>query len=157
VKPGVTCYPNLARRALELDLLQFPGTTFSFRSGKELVYRLHLSPSAASRIYTCDLHVRPGPHPPEIFVVHPDLKALASGRALPHVYPHAGKGAKLCLWRPGKHEWHASMKLSETYVPWTVQWLWYFEDWLQTGEWAGGGEHPATDNDRRRGTKKAAR
>jgi len=157
MRPGVTYYPNLARRALELDLLQFPGTTFSFRSGKELVYRMKLSPSAASRIYTCDLHVRPGACHPEVIVVDPNLKVLASGRSLPHVYPHAGKGAKLCLWRPQQQEWHASMKLSETYVPWTVQWLWYFELWLQSGEWVGGGEHPPTEKNKRRRTRKTIR
>jgi hypothetical protein len=149
LQPGVTSYPNLAQRALELDLLQFPGTTFSFRSGTKLVYRLKLSPTPASRVYTCDLHVRPGHSHPEVSVVHPDLKALASGKALPHVYPHAGIGTKLCLWHPRKREWHPSMKLSETYVPWTVRWLWYFEDWLQSGEWAGGGEHPPAATGRR--------
>lgn len=151
MRPGVSRYPNLARRALEIDLLKFPGTTYSFRSGKELVYRLMLSPSAVSRIYTCELHVRPGACFPEVIVVHPDLKVLAAGKTLPHIYPHKGKGTKLCLWLPDKREWHSSMKLSETFVPWTVQWLWYFEDWLHSGEWAGGGDHPRDgDHGRRR-------
>lgn len=34
------------------------------------------------------------------------------------------------------------MKLSDTYIAWTAEWLGYFEDWLATGEWAGGGRHP---------------
>lgn len=150
MKPDAISYPNLARRALELDLLQIPGTTYSFRSGRELVYRLHLSPSAVSRIYTCDLHVRPGASPPEMIVLQPDLKSLASGKSLPHIYPYRGSGTRLCLWRPGKREWNPTMKLSETYVPWTLEWLWYFEDWLRSGEWTGGGEHPPEENKRRR-------
>lgn len=34
------------------------------------------------------------------------------------------------------------MKLVDTYIAWTSEWLWHFEDWLITGVWAGGGEHP---------------
>jgi len=34
------------------------------------------------------------------------------------------------------------MKLVDTYIAWTSEWLWHFEDWLTTGVWAGGGEHP---------------
>jgi hypothetical protein len=34
------------------------------------------------------------------------------------------------------------MKLNETYLPWTSEWLDYFEEWLVTDVWAGGGAHP---------------
>lgn len=140
-------YPNLARRVAELDLLQIPNTTYSFMSGRELVYRFELSPTVASRVYTCELHVKPGYQHPEMIVVAPNLKALASGKKLPHIYPFAGKGTRLCLWKPKNREWDPAMKLSETYIAWTLRWLWYFEDWLQSGEWAGEGEHP--DSSRR--------
>ncbi len=45
-------------------------------------------------------------------------------------------------WMPKKREWRPQMQLSDTYIAWTAEWLWYFEDWLATGIWAGGGEHP---------------
>jgi hypothetical protein len=34
------------------------------------------------------------------------------------------------------------MLIDQTFVPWTALWLFYFEDWLTTNEWRGGGEHP---------------
>jgi len=34
------------------------------------------------------------------------------------------------------------LKLTQTLIPWTAEWLWYFEDWLTTRDWAGGGMHP---------------
>jgi hypothetical protein len=34
------------------------------------------------------------------------------------------------------------MMIANTIVPWSVLWLFYFEDWLCTGEWSGGGVHP---------------
>ncbi len=34
------------------------------------------------------------------------------------------------------------MRLDQTIVPWTALWLFYFEEWLESNEWKGGGEHP---------------
>ncbi|MGO9685863.1 MAG: hypothetical protein ACLPTZ_25385 [Beijerinckiaceae bacterium] len=76
---------------------------------------------------------------PDVFVEAPDLNALAGGRALPHIYHDP---TRLCLYLPGKPEWAAWMRLDQTIVPWTLMWLFYFEDWLPSGEWRGGGEHP---------------
>jgi hypothetical protein len=76
-------------------------------------------------------------------ILKPDLRVLAGGKKLPHIYPYEGKGTRLCLWKPRYKEWDWSMKLSQTYIPWTVEWLWYFEEWLQSGIWAGGGDHPS--------------
>jgi hypothetical protein len=36
------------------------------------------------------------------------------------------------------------MFIDKTIVPWCYLWLFYFEDWLATGEWKGGGIHPET-------------
>jgi len=134
--------PNLAERLLDLSSLGIPGSMYKFNSGQELVFRVELSPSAASRIYTCELHVPPGKTAPKLIVIEPDLKVLAEGRKLPHTYPYAGKGVWLCLWKPKFNEWNWRMRLSDTYIPWALQWLWYFEDWLHSDDWAGGGDHP---------------
>jgi hypothetical protein len=77
-----------------------------------------------------------------MLVLSPDLTTLADEAALPHVYPNSGPGTKLCLWWPKQREWLPQMKLVDTYIAWTAEWLWHFEDWLATGVWAGGGEHP---------------
>ena len=36
-----------------------------------------------------------------------------------------------------------STRISETIVPWTFLWLWYFEEWLASDVWKGGGVHPS--------------
>jgi len=46
------------------------------------------------------------------------------------------------------------MRLDQTVVPWTALWLLYFEEWLFSGEWAGGGLHPIM---RERGSVRARR
>jgi hypothetical protein len=34
------------------------------------------------------------------------------------------------------------MMLDQSIVPWTALWLFYFEEWLESNDWKGGGEHP---------------
>lgn len=120
----------------------------TFLSGRALHYRFHLAPSEFGRTYECELRMRPGATAPEMYVLKPDLVALAGEAKIPHFYPGKGPGIHLCLWRPKKREWSPQMRLSETYLAWTAQWLWYFEDWLATGTWNGGGDHPAPDKRR---------
>lgn len=77
---------------------------------------------------------------PQIFIDTPDLHKLADGRALPHVY--SDKPPKLCLYLPGAFEWSRQHRIDQTIVPWTALWLFYFEEWLWSDDWKGGGMHP---------------
>lgn len=136
--------PNLAQRHAELQALGWPEATLDFVQGRALRFGFKMAPTQWSRIYRCSLVIYPAQFP-ELFVMEPDLKVLAAGRALPHTYPHEGAGTKLCLWLPKDREWSAHMRLDETYLPWAAEWLDYFEEWLTTGEWTGGGAHPSTE------------
>ena len=73
-------------------------------------------------------------------VVSPDLNELADGRHLPHVY--STKPVRLCLFDPQTAEWSPGASIADTIVPWTYEWLFYFEEWLVSDEWKGGGRHP---------------
>ena len=77
---------------------------------------------------------------PRAYVDDPDLIALAGGRRLPHVYQQ--QPPCLCLYLPDTEEWAPNMRIVDTIVPWSILWLFYFEDWLETNEWKGGGVHP---------------
>jgi hypothetical protein len=50
---------------------------------------------------------------------------------------------------PRADEWRNWMRIDQTIVPWTALWLFYFEDWLVSDLWKGGGEHPAESKERR--------
>ncbi|HHA1433722.1 TPA: hypothetical protein ACOEET_002638, partial [Enterobacter hormaechei subsp. hoffmannii] len=43
--------------------------------------------------------------------------------------------------------WVPQYQLSETILPWASLWLFYFEQWLHSGIWEGGGAHPNDDDD----------
>lgn len=134
--------PTLSQRRWELDRLELQGARTEIRSGRELFFYFSVSPGSFSRVYQCTLHVKTGRSFPYVIVRSPNLVELAGDRQIPHIYPHEGRGTKLCLWWPAAQEWNLKMKLGDTYIPWTVEWLGYFEDWLVTEKWGGGGKHP---------------
>lgn len=139
--------PNLAQRHAELKALAWPEATLEFVQGRELRFGFKVAPSPLSRVYRCLLKLYAARFP-ELFVLEPDPRMLAGGRKLPHIYPHDGRGTKLCLWLPKAGEWSQSMRLDDTYLPWAAEWLDYFEEWLTTDVWAGGGAHPEPRNKR---------
>lgn len=112
-------------------------------------------PTPLSREYSVQVVFRRG-EPPSVFILAPDLSKLAGGRPLPHVYHDP---LRLCLVLPGTKEWSGTMRIDQTFVPWTTTWLFYFEEWLVSDEWKGGGEHPGTTSSghRARRLRRAAR
>jgi hypothetical protein len=79
---------------------------------------------------------------PRVFVRDPDINALAGDREIPHVYKDP---LHLCLYLPGSGEWDGTMRIDQTFVPWALVWLYYFEEWLSSNEWKGGGVHPGEE------------
>lgn len=110
-----------------------------------LIWDYRDRPTPLTREYSMRITFQRG-ETPLVFVVDPDLAALASGRSLPHVYHDP---LRLCLTLPGTREWTGAMRIDQTFVPWATMWLYYFEDWLISDEWKGGGKHPdPTDSER---------
>ena len=69
---------------------------------------------------------------------------------VPHHYPNriCSEQPVLCLYDPLKFEWLPVDAISETIVPWTIDWLACYEVWLATGDWTGGGRHPEPNRGR---------
>lgn len=95
-------------------------------------------PTPLSREYSMRVAQQRG-QTPQVFVLSPDLQHLAGERRLPHVYRDP---LRLCLTLPGTREWTGTMRIDQTFVPWATTWLYYFEEWLISDDWKGGGEHP---------------
>lgn len=134
--------PTLAQRVMEMRRLPFPDARLEMRRGKELRFHFSISPGRYGRLYDCVLQILAGERPPRMFVMRPDLVELSGGIHPPHLYDHDGSGALLCLYWPKNGEWDARLKLANTYIAWTAEWLWYFEQWLKDGQWLAGGAHP---------------
>jgi len=107
-----------------------------------LEWRFCAQPTPLSRSYQVALVLeREGT--PDVRVVDPNLRLLASGHDLPHIYQNPDR---LCLYLPGTGQWNASKRLDLTIIPWTHLWLLYFEEWLVSDDWKGGGRHPEEDH-----------
>lgn len=75
--------------------------------------------------------------PPRVWPRSPKIKLR--GKDSP---PHYNFDGTLCLFCPdGPHggEWTHDKAIAHTIVPWTSKWLFFYEAWLMTGEWLGGG------------------
>lgn len=72
---------------------------------------------------------------PRISVISPNLMLVPGAKSLPHTFT----GEYLCLYYPAYDEWTSAKYIAETVVPWISLWLVYYEVWLATGEWLGGG------------------
>lgn len=111
---------------------------FSVSIGKgRAVWTGEVTPSALSERYVVQVIYKQG-RSPRISVLSPKLRRRADGKPIPHTYP----GDELCLYFPPAREWHTNKFIAETIVPWISLWLFYYEGWLATGDWLGGGvEH----------------
>lgn len=78
---------------------------------------------------------------PRVWVIGDELEKLEA-IDFPHKYEidAENKRVRICLYR--YNEFNVFKVIANTVVPWTVEWLYFYELWLATGEWFGGGEHP---------------
>jgi hypothetical protein len=47
----------------------------------------------------------------------------------------------LCLFSPELREWDIDDLIADTTIFWAAEWLYFYEGWLVTKKWHGGGRH----------------
>jgi hypothetical protein len=59
----------------------------------------------------------------------------------PHIPPspilHMYRDGRLCLYHPPTQPWSGEFDLHKTIIPWTAEWLVYYELYLTEGKWLG--------------------
>ncbi|WP_219414781.1 hypothetical protein [Pseudonocardia nigra] len=128
-----TTHARVLNLGLQLAAIRhaFPAAIGHVQRGK-LICTVPLQPTAASRTYTVRLSHRHGKRP-QVEVIGPQLELHPEADRVPHVYP----GDHLCLYYG--REWNDSLLLAHTVLPWASEWLLYYELWIATGTWHGGG------------------
>lgn len=66
---------------------------------------------------------------PKVFIKHPKIKT-------DHRI-HRYSDESLCLYYPLKDPWKSKKNIHETIIPWTAEWLVYYELFLITEKWHG--------------------
>ena len=119
----------------------YPSASCEIRNGT-LFWMGKVRPTPLSREYTVAL-IYNGPQKPKVWVIGEELQRI-DDPDFPHKYEidPENKMVRLCLYR--YQEFSEEKFLAKTIIPWTVEWLYFYEIWLATGKWCGGGEHPAS-------------
>lgn len=120
---------SLAAQAFALRQL-VPDSKAKLRPGS-LRWRGRVQPTPQTHNYELRLDAQPR-RSPSVHVIHPPLIPNDDG-LLPHVFD---TGA-LCLSKSG--DWTPRMLFADTYVPWAMKWLMYYELWRATDLWYGDG------------------
>ena len=129
-KPPVRGRLNGSQQSAMLAI-QFP----SFRQvqrGNPFVWIGKLQPTQLSETYTVRITYEHGTIRPRVEVLDPPLQKRGNTR-IPHTFPDGS----ICLHLSG--EWNSTQFIHQSIIPWTSTWLYYYEVWLITGEWLGGG------------------
>lgn len=116
--------------------LCWPGFAVS-RSGSVISWTGQITPAAMCDTYTVRVsHKSVGR--PDVEVVAPKLRAYP-GKRLPHMF----SDGTLCLHL--SNEWNGGKIIAHTVMHWAARWLFFYEIWLLTGDWQGGGHEPSTN------------
>jgi len=103
---------------------QFPQFQYTWKYGTG-IWKGTLQPREISSVYSVTLKYNVTEFP-KIWVVEPKIKSNA---------PHRYQDNSLCLWWYKEWIWSPSHIISKTIVPWAALWLYYYELWLDAGEW----------------------
>ena len=107
----------------------------------EMIWEAEITPTSISKKYRIRINYTLG-RKPVIRIISETLQRVKN-QELPHVYSDLRQ--ELCLYYPKNNEWNSSMYISQTILLWTSEWLFFYEHWLITNEWLGGGIHPETN------------
>lgn len=120
---------NLPLQALSLSRA-FPRGAIRL-SAQRLVWECAVRPAPTCSEYIVRLEAGPAKMP-SIYVQDPELVPNGDG-LLPHVY----EDGSLCVSKFG--DFHPGMLFVDSIVPWTSEWLIFYELWRATGLWFGDG------------------
>lgn len=102
---------------------------FSYRrNGNCLIWIGSLKPRQESPEYKIRIEYS-FRHHPRVYVLSPEILQDA-----PHTYLDENT---LCLYYPYDGDWSSEKLIAYTIMPWTVEWLRYYEIWYTTGKWFG--------------------
>jgi hypothetical protein len=131
-KKRIKCISGGAQRR-QMQAL-FPKFAYSGK-GNLLKWIGQVCPTDSSAVYLAEINYLVGVSRPKVLIKEPDL--ILSN---PLSDTHRFWDGSLCLHTHA--QWSADQMIADLIVPWIPLWLFYYEGWVVTGDWKGGGEHP---------------
>lgn len=103
-------------------------------TGAFLVAKGAVRPTPICQLYRARIEYQ-AKHLPRVFIDDPPLRRRNPDERVEHTY----SDDEVCLFR---RDFRSDQAIARTIVPWLMLWIVFYEAWLVTGEWQGGGEHP---------------
>ncbi len=97
-------------------------------TGTRLVCRGRIQPTDASPVYRIEVVYEPW-SAPDVRILEPEIK--------PEAKLHFYRSGTLCLYDWREQPWQRRWRLADTVIPWTAEWLVFYEMYLLTGVWGG--------------------
>ena len=116
----------------------YKGSRSTQLSPSSFCWFMDVQPLPLSDTYTLKILYAASMTWPKVFITKPFPLKLADGATvLPHCYDT--KKQQLCLFYPKYREWDDTMLIAKTIVHWAIMWIIYYETWVISGKWLGGG------------------
>lgn len=116
--------PNIQIEAMKSNYPQFKAE----KKGNEIEFVGTLDVKPEFPTYTVSITYR-GANNPRVKILSPKLVEKP-----PHFY-HSTKS--LCLYLEKNFKWRKEKLIAKEIVAWTSGWIYFYEVWLETGEWYG--------------------
>lgn len=132
--------------ALDLQIYHisksFPSFEF-YRNNGEEYWLGQLTPTENSKTYTVKINYL-YKKASRVYVIEPHILKHS-----PHIYPDKS----LCLYYPKDFSFDKRISLiANTIIPWTAEWLYFYEIWIETGVWWGSeAPHPVSNLENKKG------
>lgn len=110
-------------------------------------WEFDVKPTTFSRVYKVLLIWDFTQNAPAVYILNREVHEVSKTKTIPHLY--SKEKVQLCLYYPSYKEFSNSMSLCETIIPWTYLWLSYYEEWLYSDDWKGGGVHLESVNEKK--------
>jgi len=111
--------------------------------GKDSFYwEFDVKPFPFSKIYQVLLIWDFSQNNPKVYILNDEVHIVAKERIIPHLYSQ--DKLQLCLYKPSYNQFSMNMSLCKTIIPWTYLWISYYEEWVYSDKWKGGGIHIET-------------
>lgn len=105
---------------------KFPSFKLHRKSHQDIYWLGKMQPSENSPVYT--VKIQYDSYQPKVFVVEPHILKNA---------PHRYRDNSLCLHHPNDKSFRPDMLIADTLIPWTGEWLYFYNIWLEEGVWWG--------------------
>lgn len=119
--------PSVAQQVGRMHTM-FPWLRCSLKRN-EIIWTGTFRPFALSKQYTVQIQSEIGRRP-KVRVLAPSIISAPNRN-------HTFDDGSLCLHL--NEEWSSRFFIADVLVPWLVEWLFFYETWLVTDKWYGGG------------------